>query len=94
LPKFPIDFLEDYSSDQMLAELSRIASMTGKTTVTTQDLAKNGRVSHSAIVRRFGSLRVALEKVGLTSARFMTDALPNLQTLCLACNRGKRDSLE
>jgi hypothetical protein len=55
----------------MLAELRRIASMTGKTTVTKQDLVQNGRVSHSAVVRRFGSLRVALEKAGLTSARFM-----------------------
>jgi 5-methylcytosine-specific restriction endonuclease McrA len=40
-------------------------------TVTKADLKKIGRVSHATLVRRFGSLRRALELAGLKSDRFM-----------------------
>src|SRR5205823_1751043 len=44
---------------------------TGTDTVTKADIKRIGRVSHSAIVRHFGSLRRALHLAGLRSARFM-----------------------
>jgi hypothetical protein len=71
MPKFEIDFLTDYDDASLLAELQRIADTTGSKTVTKNDLKKVGRVSHSTIVKRFGSLRHALHLAGLESARFM-----------------------
>ncbi|MBI3528204.1 MAG: HNH endonuclease [Betaproteobacteria bacterium] len=66
-----IDFLTAYDDQSLLGELRRIAGATGSNTVTKADLKKIGRVSHSAVVRRFGSLRRALELAGLKSERFM-----------------------
>ena len=57
--------------DLLLAELRRIAKTTGETTVSKVDIKRLGRVSHSAVVRRFGSLRKALDLAGLKSRRFM-----------------------
>lgn len=54
-----------------MAELRRIAEARGSTTVTKDDIKSIGRVSHSAVVKRFGSLRHALELAGLKSERFM-----------------------
>ena len=68
---FEIDFLTDYDDASLLAELQRIAKATGSETVTKKDLKRVGRVSHSAIVRHFGSLRRALQLAGLKSTRFM-----------------------
>lgn len=66
-----IDFLIEYDDESLLAELRRIAEATGSTTVTKADLQKIGRVSHSAVVRRFGTLRHALALAGLRPGRFM-----------------------
>jgi HNH endonuclease/Homing endonuclease associated repeat len=66
-----IDFLVEYDDKSMLAELRRVADLKGADTVTKADLKSVGRVSHSALVRRFGSLRHALVLAGLKSTRFM-----------------------
>lgn len=66
-----IDFLVEYDDESLLAELRRIAQITGSDTVTKADLKSMGRMSHSALVRRFGSLRRALSLAGLRSVRFM-----------------------
>jgi hypothetical protein len=66
-----IDFLTEYDDASLLAELQRIAKTTGSDTVTKADIQRIGRVSHSAIVKRFRSLRRALQLAGLKSTRFM-----------------------
>lgn len=71
MPRPEIDFLIEYNDQSMLAELRRIAEARGSDTVTKADIKNIGRVSHSALVRRFGSLRHALTLAGLRSSRFM-----------------------
>lgn len=66
-----IDFLVEYDDESLVAELRRIAKVTGSNTVTKADLKAIGRVSHSALVKRFGTLRHALALAGLQSSRFM-----------------------
>ena len=66
-----IDFLVEYDDQSLLAELRRIAEARGSPTVTKADFKTIGRVSYSAVVKRFGSLRHALELTGLKSERFM-----------------------
>jgi hypothetical protein len=90
LPRLTIDFLPDYSDEQILAELRRIAVLLGKGTLTKRDVQEHGRVSHSAVVRRFGSLRAALQNAGLKAERFMKptddeilDILVELWVRCL-----------
>jgi hypothetical protein len=67
---FEIDFLEKYDDQSILEELRRVMRATGKQNVTKDDLKKHGRVSSDTVVRRFGSLRKALEKIGLKADRF------------------------
>jgi hypothetical protein len=69
--RFEIDFLVKYDDESLLAELRRITQVTRSDTVTKADLNRVGCVSHSAIDRRFGSLRHALSLAGLRSTRFM-----------------------
>jgi len=71
MKKPPIDFLVDYDDQSMLDELRRVAEVTKSGTVSKGDLNELGRVSYSAVARRFGSLRHALSRAGLKSARFM-----------------------
>ncbi len=71
MARLEIDFLTEYDDASLLAELQRIAKAAGSDTVTKADIKRIGRVSHSAIVRRFGSLRRALHLAGLRSSRFM-----------------------
>lgn len=66
-----IDFLVHYDDQSLLAELRRIAELKRSDTVTKADLNDIGRISHSLLVRRFGSLRHALTRAGLRSKRFM-----------------------
>lgn len=66
-----IDFLVEYDDQSLLAELRRIAEARGSATVTKSDIKSIGRVSYSAVVRRFGSLRHALSLAGLKCERFM-----------------------
>jgi hypothetical protein len=71
MKKPEIDFLVEYDDQSILAELRRLAKTTGSNTVTKAHLRRIGRVSHSAVVRRFGGLRQALGLAGLKSGRFM-----------------------
>lgn len=71
MARLEIDFLTEYDDAALIAELQRIAKAAGSDTVTKADIKRIGRISHSAIVRRFGSLRRALLLAGLRSARFM-----------------------
>lgn len=66
-----IDFLVEYDDESILGELRRVAKITASDTVTKADLKRLGRVSHSAVVRRFGSLRQALNRAGLKVGKFM-----------------------
>jgi dTMP kinase len=65
-----IDFLENYDEESIISELKRIAQLTGKNTVTKDDIKKYGRVSYSKVQTTFGSLRQALEKADLQHTRF------------------------
>jgi hypothetical protein len=71
MARLEIDFLTDYDNASVLAELQRIAKVTNSETVTKADIKRVGRVSHSVVVRRFGSLRRALHLAGLRATRFM-----------------------
>jgi hypothetical protein len=71
MKKPEIDFLVEHDDQSILAELRRVAKTTASDTVTKADLKRIGRVSHSAVVRRFGSLRQALNRAGLKAGRFM-----------------------
>lgn len=76
MSEFKIDFLESYDNEAIIVELKRIASVTGKNTVTKADIENCGRVSYGLVNKRFGSLRKALETARLTPQRYMnaTDA--------------------
>jgi HNH endonuclease/Homing endonuclease associated repeat len=76
-----IDVLVDYDNPSLLLELRRIAEAIGSNTVTKADLDRIGRVSHSVIVRRFGSLRHALALAGLQCQRFMKPTEEELLTI-------------
>lgn len=67
----PIDFLPDYDDASLLAELKRLAQMRDSETVTKADIDAHGRISYQLIVKRFGSLRQALQRAHLTPTRFM-----------------------
>lgn len=71
MARLQIDFLTEYDDEALLAELRRIAKVTGSNSVTKSQIKRFGRVSHSAIARRFGSLRQALQLAGLEVQRFM-----------------------
>ncbi|HVU09328.1 MAG TPA: HNH endonuclease [Verrucomicrobiae bacterium] len=76
MKKFEIDFLESYDEKSILEELKRIATVTGKKTVTKKDIKEYGRVNFATVYRHFGCLRKALEKANLTAGVFTksTDA--------------------
>ena len=68
---FKLDFLESYDKADIAEELRRIATLTGKGTVSKKDIEAHGRISYSVVNKRFGSLRVALQEAGLQHSRFM-----------------------
>ena len=71
MTKLAIDFLPDYDDTSILAELKRLAKIRGSDTVTKADIDTHGRISYPLIVKRFGSLRQALQMARLTPTRFM-----------------------
>jgi transposase len=71
MSKFQLDFLESYDESAILAELRRIATYTGRRTVTKADIEKYGRMSYAVVNKRFHSLRQALQQAGLDPHRFM-----------------------
>jgi hypothetical protein len=84
MKKPEIDFLVEYDDQSMLAELRRVAEATNSDTVTKADLKRIGRVSHSTIVRRFGTLRHALDLASLKSERFMKATDEELLTILIS----------
>jgi HNH endonuclease/Homing endonuclease associated repeat len=68
--RLEIDFLTEYDDASLLAELRRIAKVTGSSVVTKSHIKGVGRVSYSLLARRFGSLRRACQLAGLASTRF------------------------
>ena len=66
-----IDFVESYDREAVIQELKRLAGVLGKGTLTRRDIDSHGRLSSALVIRRFGSLRRALQESGLTPARFM-----------------------
>ena len=85
MPHFPIDFLTDYSESAIIAELQRLAQQLGKTSLSRKDIDTAGRVSSSVVLKRFGSLRHALQAAQLSPSRFMkatdTELLDLLEAL-------------
>jgi hypothetical protein len=59
------DFHRNVSDGELIADLKRVASELGKTSVTRTDQNSNGKYHSATIVRRFGSWIVAHEKAGL-----------------------------
>jgi len=66
-----IDFIESYDRETIIRELQRLAEALGKTTLSKRDIDSDGRVSSSTVIKRFGSLRKALQESELTPRRFM-----------------------
>ena len=66
-----IDFVESYDREAIIRELQRLAGVLGKVTLSKRDIDSHGRLSSSVVMRRFGSLRRALQESGITPARFM-----------------------
>jgi hypothetical protein len=71
MQRLEIDFLTEYDDKSLLAELRRIAKVVGSDVITKAHIKRVGRVSYSALARRFGTLRRACELAGLKSQRFM-----------------------
>jgi len=65
-----IDFVESFDNDAIILELRRIAEVLGKSTLSKRDVRDHGRLSYEVVLRRFGSLRMALQKAGLMPGRF------------------------
>lgn len=70
MTRLPIDFLEAYDDESLLEELRRLSKESPDASVTKRQIESTGRVSYSTIVKRFGSLRKALEQAGLGSSRY------------------------
>lgn len=83
MSRFQIDFLESYDNSSIIPELKRIASVTGKSTVTKNDIESYGRLSYEVINKRFSSLRKALEAAGLTSQRYTKSTNDELLSLLI-----------
>ena len=67
-----LDRLADYSDASILDELRRVARTLGKDTLTRRDLS-HARLSYTLLRERFGGLRKALARAGLSSPSFYRD---------------------
>lgn len=65
-----IDFVASYDREALIQELRRIASNLGKATLSRREIDCQGRISSAVVIKRFGSLRKALQEGGLIPARF------------------------
>ena len=65
-----LDRLGDYSDEALLRELSRVAQVLGKDTLTISDIDTHARCSYALLKKRFGGLCPALVKAGLASSPF------------------------
>ncbi len=66
-----VDFVESYDRKTLVLELRRIANALKTTTLSRREIDSYGRISSAVVIKRFGSLRRALQESGLTPARFM-----------------------
>ena len=66
-----IDFVESYDRETILREVQRIASVLGKATISRREIDSHGRISSGLVIKRFGSLRTALQQAELVPTRFM-----------------------
>ncbi len=71
-----IDFVESFDKNAIIDELRRIADLLGKSTLSRKDIDTHGRLSSSVVLKKFGSLRKALQEASLMPFRFSkaTDA--------------------
>lgn len=70
MAKFEIDFLSNFSEQTLIEELQRIARELGQDTLSRGDIDQSGRMSSAVVLKRFGSLRKALQAAGLRPTRF------------------------
>lgn len=63
--KYEMKTLSDYSEENILNELKRVAKLLNKNTVGYEDMGKHGRCSTSVYEKKFGSWNNALLKAGL-----------------------------
>jgi hypothetical protein len=68
---FEQDFLISYGDEDLLSELKRLARALKRDGLSRRDIDENGRVSSGTVIKRFGSLRKALQAAGLKPIRFM-----------------------
>ena len=71
MPRFEPDFLSNYHEVEIVSELRRVASLLKKTTLSRKDIDTHGRMSSATVIKKFGSLRKALQAAGLKPTRFM-----------------------
>jgi 5-methylcytosine-specific restriction enzyme A len=71
MAKFDIDFLPEFSKQTLIEELQRIARKLAKDTLSRDDIDRHGKMSSTVVLKRFGSLRHALQGAGLRPTRFM-----------------------
>lgn len=71
MARFTVDFLDDFSEAALVGELKRLAVSVGKETLSRRDIDQHGKMSSSVVLKRFGSLRKALQAANLRPARFM-----------------------
>ena len=62
---FDIDFMRSYDRESLAEELRRIATLTGKRTVTVRDIKLHGWVCGRTVTKKFGSMSEANEAAGL-----------------------------
>jgi len=65
-----IDFMQSYDRESIVAELKRIAAVTGKQTVSSRDINRFGRIHSRTVIVRFGSLGKANEAADLDASPF------------------------
>lgn len=66
MPRFEINFLDDYTDQSLLDEIRRVAAQHSGSSLSAETFAAlSGRVSVSTIRRRLGTWRIAVSKTGL-----------------------------
>jgi len=71
MARFEVDFLPEFSEEALIEEMQRLARHFGKDTLPRRDIDQFGKMSSAVVLKRFGSLRQALQAAGLRPTRFM-----------------------
>ncbi|MFH1257082.1 MAG: HNH endonuclease [Candidatus Diapherotrites archaeon] len=69
MPKFEIDFLEDYSQKTLISELKRIQKIVGDRSVTKFDIDRYSKAGWTTYFKKFGSFSKAILAAGLKPSR-------------------------